>query len=112
MEAKELRIGNLVYDNLGGILKIKGINTDSDLSHLKPIPLTEEWLIEFGFEEVSNEWFLDGFNFHLYLSKTGLVIRGLVIFSKNVSNLKINYVHQLQNLYYALTNEELKINAL
>jgi hypothetical protein len=41
MKVSELRLRNLVFDNLGGILKIIGIKEESDLSHLRPIPLTE-----------------------------------------------------------------------
>jgi hypothetical protein len=31
MKASELRIGNYVFDNLGGTLKIKGVSIESDL---------------------------------------------------------------------------------
>jgi hypothetical protein len=105
MKASELRIGNLVYDNLGGTLKIKGISLESDLSHIKPIPLTEEWLLKFGFEW-KNFAFRDGTftvryqkEFYVYLSVEG--VRPIQI--------KLDYVHQLQNLYFALTGEELVV---
>ena len=75
MKANEIRLGNYVFDNLGGTLKIKGINTESDLSHLKPISLTEEWLLKFGFitmdaevdfMEYAKEFEEDSFRFSLY----------------------------------------------
>tara|TARA_R110000796_G_scaffold104011_2_gene213520 strand:- start:2008 stop:2259 length:252 start_codon:yes stop_codon:yes gene_type:complete len=69
-----------------------------------PIPLTEQWLIDFGvlfgFNHLGS-WYeiemgLDGY--HLRLC-TGIGM------SKYIGS--INYVHQLQNLYFALTGIEL-----
>ena len=68
MEAKELRVGNFVKDRGDKILKIdywerKDMVAQSqylenievhplteDVEYLTPIPLTEEWLLGFGFE--------------------------------------------------------------
>jgi len=100
MKANELRIGNLVMClgkevELIGISKWNGNNYTTlhyaefkgmipiQLFHLKPIPLTEEWLLKFGFEKKIG-W--DDYEYH------------------------IEYVHQLQNLYYALKGEEITIN--
>ena len=106
LTAADLRVGNYVYDNLGGILRIKGVNVDSDLSHIKPIPLTEEWLIKFGFERNENGLF-KLFN----QSEVPILLNGdLNGWTCDGINFSINntqYVHQLQNLYYALTNTEL-----
>lgn len=111
MNANELRIGNLVYF-LGNVHEIEGLSKRlrpdvghfllSNIEHaqkgfhLKPIPLTEEWLVKFGFKKGSKGWFKTlsnnhKFNFYMY------------------KNLCSN-VHQLQNLYFALTGEELTIN--
>ena len=67
------------------------------LEDLKPIPLTEEWLLKFGFRE-SNKY--------LFKYKLGLKKRGDNYFYDNIS---IKHVHQLQNLYFALTGEELTL---
>lgn len=107
MKANELRIGNYVLDNLGGILKIKGVNEDSDLSHVRGITITEEWLFNFGFEKVKEDIFsllkdnkkvctISKGNFGRF-EYTQLTVHGIYI----------EYVHQLQNLYFALTGEEL-----
>jgi hypothetical protein len=122
MKASELRIGNLVWDkmflySIRGITdilqaEISGIHNTKNASNedfykegivyslnyenVEPIPLTEEWLLKFGFEKTDiNTWgnkvigiFFDG--------KIG---------SYNICNFK--YVHQLQNLYFALCREEL-----
>ena len=62
----------------------------------------EEWLLKFGFVECYNYWTLGNFQ----LDK----IDEDVVFNYGNENCGtlINSVHQLQNLYFALTNEELK----
>lgn len=74
-----------------------------------PIPLTEKWLLDFGFTQ--DQWgnFYIGENpitkdylFYIKTNSTG------VFFYRNGHH-KIQYVHQLQNLYFALTGEELKL---
>ena len=63
MKANELRIGNLVYTKGEDIVIVNEINNDGingefDLcwasyffenESIQPIPLTEEWLVKFGF---------------------------------------------------------------
>lgn len=121
MEAKELRIGN--YVEIFGIQKIISINSKKikvesekingsvssekvplNSASLEPIPLTEEWLLNFGFEIGENKkW--ENWNFGLKIYKDGdyFEIDQLPVF------IFLKYVHQLQNLYFALTGEELKI---
>jgi hypothetical protein len=120
MKAQELRIGNLVRNNLNGeILKpcdvlCDGINTDKieglNYGFIEPIPLTEEWLFKFGFERQENNWkTLD-----LHFATIGWEkLAGIALsFEKESIYLPhIKYVHQLQNLYFALTNEELILNS-
>lgn len=105
MEAKELRIGNLVsWKDSGKEFKItlqslyEGANLD-----WKPIPLTEEWLLNFGYFKLDH-------NGSVHFVVKGHIIwlcNNLIVCEKNGVILK--YVHQLQNLYFALTNEELII---
>ena len=77
-----------------------------------PIPLTEEWLLKFGFEKTLNQYK------KLTLSnKIGCDnIPFIILFLDNqyqYDDLRfrtnIEYVHQLQNLFFALTGEELTI---
>jgi hypothetical protein len=67
------------------------------------IPLTEEWLLRLGVNrQTSNHhtvYHNDRVLFQLY--NGALVIEGISM------PLKLEYVHQLQNLYFALTGEEL-----
>jgi hypothetical protein len=71
---------------------------------LKPIPLTEEWLIRFGFtaknkvDYESNCGILD-----LESTDAGFLFD---------SRLVIEHVHTLQNLYFALTGQELEFKQI
>ena len=63
IQAHELRIGNYVFDALGNITQITPRmiveQSQSDIAkveYLKPIPLTEEWLLKFGFKHNSSNW--------------------------------------------------------
>ena len=126
----ELRIGNWVRWNYeesseGNVYPVEyGYELDDIKNNpniVKPIPLSEEWLLKFGFESVNsfinNEiWRVT--NYHKGNEKYGLkLFKGindpecLYFFHGNVG-LKIEYVHQLQNLYFALTGEELTIKTI
>ena len=115
MKAKELRIGNLVnvdekaYKISGGdIYNLE--NYSKNYGHLyKPIPLTEEWLEKFGFMQPDSNyliWEKQGFKpfcilFEALINHWQIGVYGGRVFKR------IKYVHQLQNLYFALTGEEL-----
>jgi hypothetical protein len=122
MTATELRIGNFVKCSIiqNGHLR-KGDNhelTMSDFNHdledcFEPIPLTEEWLIKFGFYnkgKTNNTFYRDllkvdqALYFPYIVKHKGL---HLSISGKKIKRIK--HVHQLQNLYFALTGEELTI---
>jgi len=77
-------------------------------NYYKPIPLTEEWLLKFGFERMptNSEYDYKLDDFHLNVDpdlENGYWVDGLGLMKS------IQYVHQLQNLYKALSNEELTI---
>ena len=107
MKANELRIGNYVNDSIGLItIGLNGNIKFADAYH--PIPLTEEWLVKFGFEKTT-KWN------NVQHTKGILQIRNLYILfvkGRNQSWINLKHVHQLQNLYFALTGEELTINEL
>jgi hypothetical protein len=106
MKENELRIGNLFIE------KDEIKQFDGDFYHLldmKPIPLTEEWFEKFGFEKISDTFFL--------LNVGSLTMMYYVpedykhfIFELENDELNIKYIHQLQNLFFALTGEELTIS--
>ena len=125
MEATELRFGNLTNKGIvhgirynQGILgcdivqnKFESFSKWFDYREIKPIPLTEEWLLKFGFYSKNKKigwWENDKFSFIGRLS--GCILHfHLIVNDMFVEIIRIQYVHQLQNLYFALTGTELKI---
>ena len=110
MEEIELRIGNYVQDHNGQILDIIRLEGMEITDYLKPIPITEDWLKRLGFENYGHIYtlhFKNGFalNYNTSLKSWFLSIHSTT--TTAISDFK--YVHQLQNLYFALTGEELKI---
>ena len=122
MKAHELRIGNLVnYQTAEGDILVaridwqdlKWISKDEkgfNIAH-SAIPLTEEWLLKFGFEEYEFEDEIFGYvlNDFGYVNEFQFRIRILIDFEGILIQKPIKYVNQLQNLYFALTGEELTI---
>lgn len=113
-QLKELRIGNIIIDEYGHIHEMsidlyKNIEVNGWGEF---VPLTEEWLLKFGFEKQAEIKFIKAINQHKNFS---------IIFHKNskkytfpyfhgVETLtSFQYVHELQNLYRALIKQELTI---
>lgn len=109
MRAEELRIGNWVYLPSKG--KDYQIDSGHDIDEIEssgdaiPIPLTEEWLLRFGFYRQNNAWNAA----EPYDTFRIWNLPGTEVFSFNdfVFVPEINYVHQLQNLFFAITLREL-----
>jgi hypothetical protein len=110
MKASELRLGNLILfrDNLICLdsnyeLFKSLVDISRNDKRYKPIPLSEEWLLKFGFE--TNDvryWQISSFRLHI--NRYGEWIFKVVTFEQ-----EIKYVHSLQNLYFSLTGEELTL---
>lgn len=64
---------------------------------IKPIPLNEEWLLKLGAINGEGMFYLDELELIIYKSHIAIYSLGI----------KIKYVHQLQNLIFALTDKEL-----
>ena len=96
MDVQELRIGNLVRNKNNKVVKI-GISSFRIHKDLKPIPLTEELLLKSGFKKIGNRYG-NGHKRKVILNKQ---------FYHSIAGY-IKYVHQLQNLYFALTQTELE----
>jgi hypothetical protein len=93
---------------------IKENYSEPTINSMNPIPLTEEWLLKMGFDISNSSGYNiknNGIEIDIWFNDDGL-INDIQISSTNISgaypNIKhFQYVHQLQNLYFALTNEEL-----
>ena len=118
MKETDLRIGNLVnYETLEGDVlpniidwqDLKWLSEDEqsfNLAH-SPIPLTEEWLLKFGFKQ--DETYVSEQNPYLDYIKDEVRI-SMPYFSFEYGDgafMELKHVHQLQNLYFALTGTEL-----
>ena len=138
MKASELRVGNFLFDSVEdiGVIQVTEIknmvdnrignmsicyygvnggysttsleensnNNEIDDYMIQPIPLTEEWLLKFGFEKNITTDLHPTFSYDILNVNDGIVY---VLNYGFVNHIK--YIHQLQNLYFALTGEELKI---
>lgn len=116
MKAQELRLGNLIYNSVGIVTdvtllcgKIISISDSKKVNEADatPIPLTEKWLLKFGFRNNGqNMYDLDGWIPCLREMRLKEA-RWYQVY--NVADCGIAYVHELQNLYFALTGKELPI---
>jgi hypothetical protein len=125
MKANELRIGNIIESGRIELLELREnrivcIRCDNGriVSNPSPEEITEEWLLKFRLQKTEHE------DHQLFGNWTLPNIEGWPIsleeditldymFSVQVNNeyeiAKIKYVHQLQNLYFVLTGEELPL---
>ena len=115
MEAKELRVGNLVkYEDTvylhGGKITEVGNIIEGETDYYQPIPLTEEWLLKFGIYDLNTLSFKMGDLFYDLENKELGICGAESCTSKMIFHAKCEYVHQLQNLYFALTGNELEYN--
>lgn len=127
IKIQELRIGSLL-DVDGNIIKVGKIEEDSiswniakDTAKFKiwnpflpisdkrinPIPLTEEILLKFGFLKDGNVY-RNILKNRLYVDMTNPI----AIYFGNYNGILVmlDYAHQLQNIYFSLTNTELTWN--
>jgi len=116
IEAKELRIGNsviidghittitdsIMFDNDESSWYVD----DIDITLVDPIQLTEQWLLRFGFKYIKE---VIGYADSLHLIcryKEGYCFMPFCTNDKDC-HIMIKHVHQLENLYFALTQKEL-----
>ena len=125
MKANELRIENLVYkmkfnSNIEKyefpIIRVDhclllGLINNSKLV-IEPIELIEEWKLKIGFKKINH---IHGYSFYS-LTHSKINECGIRIYDTHTESrgyyLKnhCKYLHQLQNLYFALTGEELEVS--
>ena len=126
MKAAELRIGNWISTIEGPVqvtamshegLMATSIMTGGDLlGWAEPITITNEWLVKFGFEVdvLCRDVFYIPYQAGYLTVCTGNYEHTGFVKDKGdmvlyISFGDIKYVHQLQNLYFALTEKELTV---
>jgi len=120
IQSNELRIGDYVkvylgVNYLGADYKVHKIENFYEngvhigfgkcfkFSEIEPITITEEWLVKFGFENHENYFWYKKENIFSNMLSVGIQNKdGVITIIEN-----IKYLHQLQNLYFALTGKEL-----
>jgi hypothetical protein len=111
MEENQIRIGNAFCQKGSNFVEYVTFETFELLSRkviiIDPIPLTKVWL----FEKFNFSW---SNKFNCYMKDTPddtpfFLDKNFVVLDIDLT-IEIKYVHQLQNLYFAITGEELKLN--
>lgn len=125
IQPNELRLGNWVKDTFNDVIvKVVGIQLENavcewghlkgeykcNYEYLKPIPLTKKMLAKCGFSEYEFE---DDIFLHdeedVCVEKRGKVYYPYSFDNSNTIGNPIRYLHQLQNIFFALTGKELEI---
>lgn len=125
MEAKNLRIGNIVRSKINGISKVEQIGSSINSEYVGgrslegnywessylPVEITEQWLLRFSYKKDGPEFKInDNDRFSIY--KPNGYDHFVFCDGLSVLTEKIKYVHQLQNLFFALTGTELEMKEL
>ena len=111
IKANELRIGNIVLNPLTGepckITAMDISDIENGYKTREGIILSPEILEKYGFiKEIDNFYRLNNSSMIEIL----FADKGILVASQSVCLNHVKYIHQLQNLYVALTGEELKAN--
>ncbi len=117
IKINELRIGNYLQNEIDkSLLVVCGLRENEIMTTVsersksplpigwkaQPIPLTEEWLNKFKWERVNADEFVFRNNNYFSIDSSGRLY-----YMDDYTAVDIQFVHQLQNLYFALTGEEL-----
>ena len=132
LKANELRLGN-IFDadmalNAEKILSVTsgritaifeyGVSfkdkTVFPLELIKPIVITEDILLQFGFELCNEAKITKRYNHDInpfieMISQNDWMSSKVIVAQRSELLATIHYVHQLQNLYFALTGQELPV---
>ena len=111
MKITELRIGNWIETKYDAQIKVSAATLIEIIQeHLLiwDIPLTEDWLKEFGFNGQPCNYAKDKLSVCLKDSDSFHKAGRTYYNSWAILEKQPTYVHQLQNLYFALTGKELE----
>jgi len=126
MKAEDFRVGNLVRVKSSKvaipITLIRLSNFSVGMEDIEPIPVTEGVLSDFGFEKVVDNRGVTGYvEYELCVGQVNIVVEKEKLPKYEDDEFKfylddcylkhIEYVHQVQNLYYAVSGEELSLRS-
>lgn len=113
LQAKDLRIGNLVYYvkdivriDVSDLAVFKLYEKNGEETYYRPIPLTEEWLLKSDCEK--ND---EGFICDRFILTWNAVYKFWYVREDQLGAYltKLEYVHEWQNFYFILQGEELTL---
>lgn len=112
MKSNELRVGNWVNNNEENyrITSATIVQLERGDSTVIPIELTEFWLIDCGFVDNGFSFIKGDFEVTWAIRVVSNNQRSCFYLSGNIPEswkIRIKYVHELQNLYFAITGDEL-----
>ena len=126
-ESKEFRIGNYLEID-GRFEMVSSIHSDNTIrlresenspchgcysirnTNIKPIQLTKDWILKFGFEENFKQYELQNYGLKVVKDVNSNVWICYIGFLNQFYEIcTIKHVHELQNLYFALTGTELEL---
>lgn len=121
IHTKNIGRGADLYNHL--YVKINGLPNMNyhcvTLDEVDAILLNEEWLLKLGFDFIRNNFLFNHKEYHnnrinegsFYLEPVGDAYNNWYLYHKSkMITSSIRYVHQLQNLYFILSGEELTIS--
>jgi len=118
MKVEELRIGNLVLwviakphmKKVSTVVDLKTCYINDELPHnYEPIPITEEWLVKLGLIKHDPNFYSNK-DRDLRLAVVNDCVHCSIGTDESGVLFKIiRYIHELQNLYFCLCEEELTL---
>lgn len=117
MTPQELKLGNWIECE-GQYVLLTHISVDSPVEIMRGIPLTDDILLRLVFRKQDNEYEAGHPDYCEWLERNFPVIgcvyqsdtKDCLLVEINGEELRIEYLHQLQNFHYALAGEELDID--
>ena len=120
IDTSELRIGSLYLDPKGEVKKWEfsiddwGLYETEEYYKMSGIPLNEEWLLKAGFKDGTYGSYFKSISTHAWLvvslKERMAGLRENISVADHDIDIEVKYVHQIQNLYYALKQTELTFN--
>ncbi len=117
IQFNEIRVGNWLkwknnqqpFDITAGLLRTVEFWAHLDIGDIEPINLTPEILEKCGFASINNKPL-----YRKFLLESELLFADSLLTITNGNqrfelNIKCKYLHQLQNIVFALTGEEMEI---
>lgn len=125
MDIRELRIGNIIETPtqwigvvnsirqlLIGVTDKQGYGYEFGVDLIDPIPITPEWIERLGFErgqsKISNCFVFSYGHYKIHINAFGVIYFSHYTMGGFYLR-EVKFVHQIQNLIFALTGEELTI---